>query len=112
MRNLDGLAARASVAPSEWFAGLRHWERPRMRPPTARRAAAPLSDAKLLHSSVRTTMSTNCGLAGGVPVVTFSVTKLEICDLFGELMIRFGATRVLDRRARPAANQPRFRQRP
>ena len=70
------------------------------------------SDAKLLHSSVRTSMSTNCGTAAdSEPVVTFAVTKLEICDLYGDVMIRFAATRVNQLEERAPANRPKYRPR-
>lgn len=57
-------------------------------------------EPKLLHSSIRSCMSTNCSpVLGAIPVLTLVITKLEITEQLGEIGIRFSLHRVRELRA-------------
>ena len=67
---------------------------------------------EVLHSSTRTSMSTNADPDTNRPArLTISTTRLEMRAVGGELEIRFAEHGVDGLPARPPANRPQFRRR-
>jgi hypothetical protein len=73
-------------------------------------APLPHKTGEVLHSSTRTSMSTNADSDADRPArLTISTTRLELRALGGKLQIRFAEHRVDGLPARPAANRPQYR---
>lgn len=70
----------------------------------------PHATGEVLHSSTRTSMSTNADPDANRPArLSISTTRLEMRAVDGELLIRFTEHRADRLPVRPAANRPQYR---